>query len=132
MTREIIEDYRKIVIPFMKDQLLKINYEGLGESDAEEYEKHSNEILDMALQTLNQQEDTISRADALSEISSYFIADEDENGTTYQMAYEDGINTAYETVEKLPSVTPQLKTGHWIKPKGKVKPFGDDTVQCDM
>ena len=24
------------------------------------------------------------------------------------------------------------KTGHWIKPEGKVKPFGDDTIQCDM
>lgn len=37
-----------------------------------------------------------------------------------------------DNLRRLPSVTPQLKTGHWIKPKGKVKPFGDDTVQCDM
>lgn len=59
--------------------------------------------------------DAISRADALSEISSYFIAEEDENGTTYQMAYEDGINTAYEAVEKLPLVTSKQKMGHWIK-----------------
>ncbi len=37
-----------------------------------------------------------------------------------------------DNLRRLPSVTPQHRTGHWIKPKGKVKPFGDDTVQCDM
>ena len=41
MTREIIEDFRKIIIPFTKKRLLNLNYEGLGKSDAEEYEKHS-------------------------------------------------------------------------------------------
>ena len=59
-------------------------------------------------------DDAISRADALLEISSYFITEEDENGTTYQMAYEDGINTAYEAVEKLPPVQLNPKVGHWI------------------
>ena len=37
-----------------------------------------------------------------------------------------------DNLRRLPSVTPQQRTGHWIKPKGKIKPFGDDTVQCDM
>lgn len=36
-------------------------------------------------------------------------------------------------INELPSVTPQEpRKGHWIIPKGDVKPFGDDTIQCDM
>lgn len=39
MTKENIEIIRQSVIPFVKKELLDINYEGLGESDAEEFEK---------------------------------------------------------------------------------------------
>ncbi len=45
---------------------------------------------------------------------------------------EEAVPAIFEKIKLLPSVTPQQRTGHWIKPKGKVKPFGDDTVQCDM
>ena len=40
--------------------------------------------------------------------------------------YHDAVNC----IKNMPSIYP--RTGHWIKPKGKIKPFGDDTVQCDM
>lgn len=79
--------------------------------------KYSDMVDEIAnVEALEQQpcEDCISRVDALSEISSYFMAEEDKNGTTYQIAHEDGINTAYEAVEKLPPVQPKPKTGHWI------------------
>lgn len=36
MTRERIEDFREIILPFVKKWLLEINYENLGELDAEE------------------------------------------------------------------------------------------------
>lgn len=45
---------------------------------------------------------------------------------------EEAVPAIFEKIKLLPYVTPQQRTGHWIKPKGKVKPFGDDTVQCDM
>ena len=48
MTRERIELVRKSVIPFVKKKLLEIDYEGLGESDAEEFENDINEIFDLA------------------------------------------------------------------------------------
>lgn len=54
MTREIIEDYRKIILPFMKKKLLEINYENQGESDADEFEKDFNEILNLSAKTLEQ------------------------------------------------------------------------------
>ena len=37
-----------------------------------------------------------------------------------------------DAIEALPSVTPQPKTGHWIKQTLYVKPFGEDTVLCDQ
>ena len=55
MTRERIEDIREILLPFVKKQLLKINYENLGKSDAEEFEKDFNEILDLATKAIEQE-----------------------------------------------------------------------------
>ena len=54
MTRERIEDYRKIVLPFFSRTLLETNYENMGKSDAEEFEKDFNEILDLAIKALEQ------------------------------------------------------------------------------
>ena len=55
MTRECIERNREILIPFMKKWLLETNYENLGESDAEEFEKDFNEIFDLAIKALEQE-----------------------------------------------------------------------------
>ena len=54
MTRERIEDFREIVLPFLSRTLLKTNYENMGKSDAEEFEKDFNEILDLAIKALEQ------------------------------------------------------------------------------
>lgn len=58
MTRERIEDFREIVLPFLSRTLLKTNYENMGKSDAEEFEKDFNEILDMAIKALEQEPKT--------------------------------------------------------------------------
>lgn len=55
MTKERIEIVRQVLIPFVKKELLKINYEGLGKSDAEEFENDLNEILDLSIKALEQQ-----------------------------------------------------------------------------
>lgn len=55
MTRERIEDMREVVLPFVKKRLLETNYEGLGESDAEEFTRDFNEILDLAIKALEQE-----------------------------------------------------------------------------
>lgn len=55
MTRERIEDMREAVLPFVKKKLLEIDYEGNGKSDAEEFEKDFNELLNMAAKTLEQE-----------------------------------------------------------------------------
>lgn len=52
MTKERIEDIRQSVIPFVKKELLEINNDGLGESDAKEFEKDLNEVLDLASKAL--------------------------------------------------------------------------------
>ena len=58
MTRKLIENYREILIPFMKKWLSETNYENLGESDAEEFEKDFNEICDLAIKALEQEPTT--------------------------------------------------------------------------
>lgn len=58
MTRERIEDFREIVLPFLSRTLLKTNYENMGKSDAEEFEKDFNEILDLAIKALEQEPKT--------------------------------------------------------------------------
>lgn len=63
MTKECIEIIRQTLIPFVKKELLDINYEGLGKSDAEEFEKDLNEVLDMAIEALKSKtsDDKVSR-----------------------------------------------------------------------
>ena len=55
MTRERIEGMREVVLPFVKKKLLETNYENLGESDAEEFAREFNEILDLAIKALEQE-----------------------------------------------------------------------------
>ena len=55
MTKERIEIIRQSLIPFVKKELLEINNDGLGKSDAKEFEKDLNEVLDLAIKTLEQQ-----------------------------------------------------------------------------
>lgn len=58
MTRERIEDMREVVLPFVKKRLLETNYEGLGKSDAEEFTRDFNEILELAIKALEQEQQT--------------------------------------------------------------------------
>ena len=53
MTKERIEIIRQALIPFVKKELLEINNEGLGKSDAEEFEKDLNEVLDLSVKALD-------------------------------------------------------------------------------
>ena len=55
MTRERIEDMREVVLPFVKKRLLETNYENLGKSDAEEFAREFNEILNLAIKALEQE-----------------------------------------------------------------------------
>ena len=115
MTTDEIKDFRNIINPFIQKQLLEINYEGLGEQDATEFREHFDEILNLAVKTLEQEpcEDAISRQAAQAKIKS--ICDE------YRLSYEDGERkaatggSAYalgHAFDDLPPVTPQPKTGH--------------------
>lgn len=78
MTRERIKDFKEIILPFFTIYFLKENYEGLGKSDAEEFEKDFNEILNLAAKALEQEscEDAISREEALKVINKMDIPED--------------------------------------------------------
>lgn len=54
MKREQIKDFKKIVLPFFTNYFLEENYESLGKSDAEEFKKDFNEIIELADKALEQ------------------------------------------------------------------------------
>lgn len=55
MDKELIQDFRDIVVPFVQNKLCKINFEGKGLSDAIEFEKDMLEILRLAEKALDSQ-----------------------------------------------------------------------------
>lgn len=58
MTKERINDFKKIVLPSISKFLFDVNYEGQGKCDAEEFAKDFNEILDLATKALEQEPKT--------------------------------------------------------------------------
>ena len=52
MTKELIEDFRKIIKPFVTQRLLALNFENKGKSDVAEFEKDFDEICDLAIKAL--------------------------------------------------------------------------------
>ena len=114
MTRERIKDFKEIVLPFFTNYLLKKNYENLGKSDAEEFEKDFSEIIELADKALEQQpcEDTISRQAAIDALRyaqhRFTVADEADGMGTVKWS-EDVIYfaAAERVLSELPSVQPQ-------------------------
>ena len=70
ISKELIENYRKFVLPFVSNRLYKTNFEGQGETDKAEFERDFNEILDLAISALNPAGDLISRAVLKNELNS--------------------------------------------------------------
>ena len=52
MTRELIEDFTKIVKPFIQKRLLEENFKGKGEQDKAEFGRDFDEILSLAIKGL--------------------------------------------------------------------------------
>ena len=55
MDKDLINDYRAVVLPVLQNVLIKKNFEGRGLSDALELEKDFNEILRFAEKALDSQ-----------------------------------------------------------------------------
>ena len=55
MDKDLINDYRAIVLPVLQNILIKQNFEGRGLSDALEIEKGFNELLRLAEKALDSQ-----------------------------------------------------------------------------
>ena len=55
MDKDLINDYKAIVLPVLQNVLIKKNFEGRGISDALELEKDFNEILRLAEKSLDSQ-----------------------------------------------------------------------------
>lgn len=90
MTRECIEDFREIVLPFLKKSLLEINYENLGKSDAEEFTRDFNEILDLAIKALEQEPrwiPTSKRYPRPDDEYKFFLVTDDKGRVSVQEFY---------------------------------------------
>lgn len=122
MTKELIEDLRKSLIPFVKKELLEINYEGLGKSDAEEFEKDLNEVLDLASKALEQptSDDCVSRAEVFEIMGNLMSIPYDFD----RPINKDDVSESMDKIKSLPSVTPTRN-----KPKEDIT---EDEVKINM
>ena len=98
ISKELIENYKKIVLPYVSNQLYKANFEGQGETDKTEFEQDFNKILDLAIKALEEerpQGDLISR-EALKEAIDIF-----HQRTSLD---EISINALYRLIDDAPTV----------------------------
>lgn len=102
MTRERIEEFRKVLLPFVKKWLLRINYENRGKSDAEEFEKDFNEILDLAIKALEQEPRWIPVEERLPEEQGLYLVTI-KSGDKYYID-TDLYNTLYKKGFRTPNV----------------------------
>ena len=107
---EIISDMRNIVKPYIAKQLKQLNFECCGSTDKAEFETEFEMVLtlaEMANQVTPQEpcEDAVSRKNVWSMITGGKYPNEND---------EQFIDRLVEGLEKMPPVTPQPKTGHWI------------------
>ncbi|MCR5776957.1 MAG: hypothetical protein K6G84_05980, partial [Lachnospiraceae bacterium] len=102
-----------IIVPYMAHDLRRINYENMGEIDAEQFSEDMNEILDLATKALLQEpcEDCISRQAVIDAMNNnrfrYTVAKED--GCTGNVLWDSDLidSNAMRDISNLPSVNPQ-------------------------
>ena len=123
MTREYIENFREIVLPFVKKRLLEINYEGLGKSDAKMFAKDFDEILNLAIKGLDQEycEDVVRRAEVKKIAKEMYleVANMELDVNTISDCISYTSSKCREVLERklqaLSSVTTIRPKGHWIE-----------------
>ena len=132
MTRERIKDFKEIVLPFFTNYLLKKNYENLGKSDAEEFEKDFSEIIELADKALEQQpcEDTISRQAAIDALTAL----EEPAPTARHLS---AIYDCEDAIKALPSAQPEqrwipFKTRPLTKAEKEEHPEWDGILDCKL
>lgn len=118
MTKERIEIIRQSLIPFAKKQLLEINYDGLGKSDAKEFEKDLNEVLDLAIKALEQQssEDCVSRMEVLRIVSNFWLNKDIDNKVFSRIT---------DCFNAMPYVLPKLPTSEDCVSRAELKKWLD-------
>ncbi len=115
MTREELEDFKKIK-KFVQIKLKEINYEGLGEQDAQEFGKDFDEVMTLAEKALSAEpcEDCISRQAVIDALQPYIDANKDSDDL-YLSGCGDGAYHALHTIKTFPSVNPTRPKGDFRK-----------------
>lgn len=112
INKELIESYRKIVLPFVSNQLCKADFEGQGEIDKTEFEQDFNEILDLAISSLNPQGDCISREALKEEVRKHaeYYADRTEEDR-YNTGYTECACEILDFIDNAPTIEPRIEYG---------------------
>lgn len=126
MRRERIKVFEEIVLPFFTDYLLKENYENLGKSDAEEFEKDFKEILELADKAIEQ---GLVHDKARGEILD--LADSDAYGD-YQQGFSFGLMRAAQIIDKYKAESEEAleQEPRWVLYEGDG--YADGKMDYDM
>ena len=102
ITKELIENFRETVKPFVSRALFGINYEGMGTLDCVEFERDFDEILDLAIKATEAEpcEDAVSRQEAAELVMKYCP---DDDGA---VQCNGDIRELLDELENLPTIQP--------------------------
>jgi uncharacterized paraquat-inducible protein A len=103
---------REVVLPFVRKRLLETNYENLGESDAEEFAKEFNEILNLAIKALEQEPQSFKWCTDCKEYDQ-----EKHCCHRYSKVVKDTVA----------EIRQELKTGHWVG----IDEYPHEDYECD-
>lgn len=109
INKELIEQYRTVVLPFVSKILCEQNFEGQGVSDKAAFEQDFNDILNLALLSLRSSPDLISREAVRSKIWKERV----EKDAGCNSDYIRGLKTAIGFIDNAPSIPlPDFKAGY--------------------
>ena len=109
INKELIEQYRTVVLPFVSKILCEQNFEGQGVSDKAAFEHDFNDILNLALLSLRSSPDLISR----EALGKAIEAVEDKYDGYEPNDLGKFINKVHDLIDNAPSIPlPDFKAGY--------------------
>lgn len=106
ITRDLIDDFRRTIKPFVANHLYEENFEDMGKSDKEEFEEDFDAILDLAIEGLKAEPcpDAISKQEVVCIIESHIHEIITESGIDKNAHTNRLLRAIANIVKKMPPV----------------------------
>lgn len=138
--RKLIDMFKNKIFPKQAEDLLKMNYEGLGELDKREFLRDTSILIMLAEKGLKSEQepttknnlgvDCIDRNRAIERLKLNFPISEGADGSRDRHRYMQTL-ADLQVIRELPSVTPQEpRKGHWIEHEESISTASKHLREC--